>query len=595
MRERLEDFHIRRRTKRRIALGILGLLAFGALWIVVTGLIARSEASKLDDQLHVVKELVADGRIVDAEHAATGIPGLARRAHLLTTGPAWWTAAHVPYFGKPLKVMRGATVAGKQVGVDGVGALLHIASTLDPNNLRAHGDTIKIDPLIQAGPALASASRAMDHAEAVVDALPSSTWFGPVDKARASFSAQLHAVVGYIDAAANATRVMPGMLGSTHPLRYFVGLQNEAEMRGTGGLPGAFAIATVNNGTIKFEHFYSDGALLPQKTHQLIDTGLDFGKDFDRLYGSSAPTSLYVNTNLSPNFPYAAQVWAAMWQKVSGEHVDGAIALDPTALAYFLSVTGPVTLPSGLPVTAQDIVPLTEKDEYAIFSDNNQRKQFLVDVMKAASTKLTSGAGSASQLARTMVTLSNQQRLQIWSSNPEAEKVLAGTSYGGVVPPASRPLAAMVVNNIAGGKLDYYLGRSIEYHRVGCGSSRDVFVTMTLRNSAPAVGLPSYVTTRGDSLYLQGRTQPGDNRTLLDYYATNGAELLEATVNGQEAAVAVLHDLGHPVYRLDLELPRGTTTTVTLRLTEPPQSGAPVVWRQPGVSPLQVAAFNQAC
>jgi hypothetical protein len=282
-----------------------------------------------------------------------------------------------------------------------------------------------------------------------------------------------------------------------------------------------------------------------------------------------------------------------MWTTISGQRVDGAMAVDPTTLAAFLSVTGPVALPSGGVVNASNIVSLTEKDEYTLFSDNNARKDFLVSILKASSTKLTSGAGSATELARAITLMSNQNRLQVWSRDPAIEKVLAATSYGGAIPVSNRPFSGVILNNNAAGKLDYYLVRTLDYTRTGCGSTRDVVANITLTNKAPATGLPPYVLGRLDQ--HDSSVQPGDNRTLLDYYATDGAQLLSATLNGKQATVEVEHELGHTIFRMDLELPRGQTQTLTMHLQEPAGSGTPVIWQQPGVTPLVVHAFSQKC
>ena len=151
----------------------------------------------------------------------------------------------------------------------------------------------------------------------------------------------------------------------------------------------------------------------------------------------------------------------------------------------------------------------------------------------------------------------------------------------------------VVLNNIAAGKLDYYLSRSVRFQRIGCGPTRDVQVTVTLRNNAPSTALPSYVVGRLDQ--PDGPTQPGDNRTLMDYYATAGAQLLGVTIDGQQGTAAVLQERGHPVYRIDLELPRGVSREVTLHLREPAGSGPLQVWRQPGVTPVDVSGVDQAC
>jgi hypothetical protein len=448
--------------------------------------------------------------------------------------------------------------------------------------------------LVASAADLGSAAAVLDSALRELDSLPAATWAGPVDHARAGFGTQLRAIAGYVDAGNRAARVLPTMLGVDGPKRYFIGLQNEAELRGTGGLPGAFAIAVADRGTVTFTHFDSDAALLPPGAGHVIRTGLDFGAGYLAAYGASQPTETIVDSNASPHFPYAAQIWAQMWEKVSGEHVDGALAVDPTVLGYFLAATGPVTLPGAVVVSSDNVVSLTQRDEYAMFSDNQQRKDFLVEVLKAASTKLTSGAASARAITTSIVRASKEQRLLVWSSNVKIQVLLAQTSYAGAIPRTSQPFAALILNNAAAGKLDYYLVRTLTYHRTGCGGIRDVRVTITLANNAPASGLSPYVTDRLDK-EPPPDVKPGDNRTLLDYYATAGAQLQSVSLNGTPSTANVQNDLGHPIFRMDVELPRGTTQTIELHLSEPAGAGDPIVWRQPGVTPLAVSYLNQSC
>ena len=574
----------------------LGLLVVaGAVWIAVTALIARNQAGQLRADLQQIRALVSRGDLNGARAAAARLPAAADRLHRLTTGPAWWAAAHVPYLGDPLAELRGVTAALASVGDRAVPPLVEIAADLDPQRLRVSGDAVNLQPLIAARPQLAKAARVLDDAVARIDALPAHTWISQVDVRVADLGAQLRGVSGYVDAASRAADILPGMLGDRTPQRYFVGLQNEAEIRGTGGLPGAFAIAVADHGRVRFVQFASDQAILRAPrggTH--VATGLQFGAGYDHAYGSSEPTTSFLNSNVSPNFPYTGQIWARMWERVSGQHVDGAIALDPTVLSYLLQATGPVQVPQRMTVSAANVVSLTQRDEYTLFSDNNARKAFLVSVLKATGQRVTAGAGAATALARAIVRSTAQQRFQVWAADPHDEQVLEQTTYAAAIPVGDRPLSAAVLNNAAAGKLDYYLQRTLDYHRSGCGSRRDVRVTITLTNTAPAAGLPPYVTGRADR-HPGITVHPGDNRTLLDYYATTGAELQSVTVNDEPATAGVEQDLGHPIFRLDLELPRGSTTTVVLHLTEPAGSGDPLIWRQPGVTPLAVSAYSQKC
>lgn len=114
-----------------------------------------------------------------------------------------------------------------------------------------------------------------------------------------------------------------------------------------------------------------------------------------------------------------------------------------------------------------------------------------------------------------------------------------------------------------------------------------------LKNSAPASGLSDYVTHRSD--HHSYPVKPGDNRLEVSYYATHGASMRNVTVNGKVGTGSVGSDHGHPVYALDLELPRGTSRTIVLHLIEPAGTGSPVVLRQPLVRPLHVSLDDARC
>ena len=584
-----------RQHRKPIRLGLIGaglLIGLGLVWILITGMLARQQAQNLEDRLQLVRQLLTEGRLDEARQAAEPIPDIADRAHDLTTGPAWWLGSQLPILGDPLDVTRGTMAAGARVG-QAVPGLMQIVTALDPAHLRVSGDTLRLGPLERAVPGLEAASRTIDAGANDIAALPSSTWLGFVDRGRDRIDGDIALIRGYVDAATRVAQVLPTMLGKDRPQTYFIGLQNEAELRGTGGLPGAFAIARAYHGTLHFTHFYSDAELLPPGPDHLIPTGLDFGRGYDSAYGPSLPTSTFVDSNVSPHFPYAARIWQAMWEKRSGQHVDGVLALDPTVLSYFLSVTGPAGLPDGRTIDAGNVVTLTQRDEYTMFTDNIARKRFIVSVLKAASIKLTSGAGSGLGILHAASLAGNEQRLLAWSEDPRIERVLEASHFAGAIPQDRRPFSALVLNNASGGKLDFYLTRSVAYERTGCGAFRDVIVTIKLSNNAPPSGLPPYVVSRLDA--APPGAKPGDYRSLVDLYATPGAQLQSVQLNGEPSTASVENDLGHPMFRFDLELPRGEPQTLTVHLREPAGVGTPQIWQQPGVTPLQVQVYNQLC
>jgi len=171
--------HSRGGIWRWVVYGTGGLFVLAVIWLVATGLVARNDASTIRSRLSEVQRLVAAGDVHDAQKVAATIPALAHRAHKLTTGPAWFLASEVPYFGKPLQVVRGTAAATDVLGSQGVTALLSVIGDLDPAKLRVRGDTVNLAPIIEAAPKLKVVDVAIDNALHDLRKVPSARWFTP--------------------------------------------------------------------------------------------------------------------------------------------------------------------------------------------------------------------------------------------------------------------------------------------------------------------------------------------------------------------------------------------------------------------------------
>lgn len=316
----------------------------------------------------------------------------------------------------------------------------------------------------------------------------------------------------------------------------------------------------------------------------------------NQLFAGSGTTTLYGNTNLSPHFPYAAQTWIAMWDKHSGEQLDGAIALDPSALSYLLRVTGPAHLADGAVVSASNVVALTQSTVYARFprlTDQARRKAYLLAIARATSRRILDSTADSTGLLRAGARAAGERRILVYSADPKIQPDIAQTALSGEIPRTAKPYAGLAVVNDGGNKLDYYLDRSLTWSASGCGSTRKVTVTIRLHNGAPASGLSPYVTARSDHPGYPVR--PGDNRLEVSYYATAGAQMSSVQVAGKPSGAALGSDLGHPVFTLDVEVPRGMTPEIVFQLREPRGRSRPLVLRQPLVRPLHVTVEQDVC
>jgi hypothetical protein len=81
----------------------------------------------------------------------------------------------------------------------------------------------------------------------------------------------------------------------------------------------------------------------------------------------------------------------------------------------------------------------------------------------------------------------------------------------------------------------------------------------------------------------------------VSYFATQGTQMQSVTLAGRPGRGRIGAENGHPVYTIDVELPRGTSRTVVLHLIEPAGTSPPIVLRQPLVRPLHVTLNNAVC
>jgi Protein of unknown function (DUF4012) len=582
------------RRTRPLMWAAAGLLLAGSGWVLVTGLYARSELLAARHDLEALRNTVTappspvstSGDTTDrgagTEAAARSAAAHAARAHRLTTGPAWYVAAHLPRLGGPLETFRGTAKAVDRLTGEVLPAVVRTVGNLT-NGAGAGGGHLNLSELRRAAPALEQASRQVAAARTEARRLPRRTWLPPVDRVRDQLLSRLDRMAPALEDAATGARLLPPMLGADGPRRYFVVFQNPAESRGTGGMPGAHATLTADRGKFALAQFGHDTEMLD------VSPKVDLGAEFTTMYGHNKVVDTWPNSNMSPHFPYAARIWSATWLGKSRERVDGVLSLDPGALARLLAASGPTRTTDGTVVAADNVVDLSERTNYTTFPDPHKRKAFLLEVARAAAGRLLTAAEDPQRRPALLLglheVLSNGQ-MTAWSTHRNEQRELESRPVGGSLPQSPEPYAGLVVNNAAGTKLDYYLDRTLDWYPGRCtATGREVTVKAVLANRAPSSGLPTYVTDRLDKPPYA--TRAGDNRLLVSYYATAGAKLIKATVDRQPALMTPGVERGHPVYTLDVEVPAGSSRTVRLHLLEPSADHAPTVLHQRLARPLR--------
>lgn len=571
------------RLKQRSWLFLVGVAAVAlpagaALW--------NHERALVETANLAVENGIQAARRGDAATARTELRAASEAFTVLQSDfNAWWTtpARLIPGVAQHLVAARALAAAGADLSTTAI----TIASKVDPSTVRITDGRVDLAALSQLDAPLAEAIESLGRARKATLAERSIWLLPPVGNAIDDFQERTGRTLIDAQRARDAVRVAPELLGGNGPRRYFLALETNAEMRGTGGLVGNYGVVTADDGQIELSRFGRIEELNPPEGGQrrLRVTG---PADYLARYRDSFTLDQHwQNVTASPDFPSVGQVIAGLAPQSGLGEVDGAIAIDPFGLAALLRVTGPVSVPDWPePITADNAAEILLYRQYVEFGDraNTERVEFLASTSAAVFERLTSGSlSSVAAMVDALGPAVGQKRLQLFSTNTDAQAVLVRAGVAGAVQPVVSDYLGVVTQDATPSKLDWFLRRSIDYEASVDPSTRRVeaVATITLRNNAPSTGLPRLA--YGSSHYGLGLAE---SRTYFSIYSP--LILDSGTVEGQIITMESATELGRFVYSGFVTIPPGQQRTVVVKLSGflPPTGDYElIVGRQPAVAP----------
>jgi len=571
-------------------LAVVLLVLACAGWLAWQATRAKADLRSAQSDLQSVKQALLAGDQHGAAKALARAGTAAAAAHHETSGPLWAVAKHLPVAGGAVRSAAGLADAADRLVRGPLSTLVRTASEVDPKTIWDPKQGVAVERLSRAAPGLSRAAHQLTGLQSAVMKLPAHTAFDSVDRARQTLQKELTDLAGTVTKTARIARVAPTLLGAHHAKTYLLVFQNPDEARGTGGLIGAYGILRARHGKLRVVHLGSNTDLQPFDAPVI-----DLGDEFRQRYNGFGATRIWEQANASPHFPYAARIWLAMWQQQTGQRLDGVIATDPVAMADLLTATGPATLPDGQQITSANAVRATLHDAYRDYHTNAAQNAYFQRVAHAVVHQVFAGHADPATLVTRLDQAAGEHRLLVYSTDARVETELSDTALGGVLPNRPGPFAELVVDNIAGSKLDYYLDRSLTYDARGaCGQGqRHTEVAVRLTNTAPEHGLPHYVTIRADQ--PTGHLRKGTEKLLVSVYLARGASMDKVSIDGAQGVAGVSRERGHTVVSLPLSFAPGQTHTITIDVTEPASGRQPVVPVQPLVRPQHTTVHVPPC
>ena len=548
--------HLLRRLGAAALLLLLVLLAWTA-WALLASrddvATARAAArtpdksASADDTAQRLARARAALERVDGRLGAPG-PAVVARLPLLGRTP---TAARVS-----TKAALAAVLAGQRVlSQTTEGPSLVNGGRVDPARLGALARTLRDAAKDTAGPVRE------------LQALHTGLVLGRVGSGVEDARERLGDVPQRLASAADALDALSAITGARQPRRLLIALENNAELRGSGGIVTVFAEAKATGGRLQLGRFRDvDDVAASAKTARRVPSP----PDYHRLWGPYlADSTLWKNVNMSPDLATSSAVLAGVARATLGTAPDAIVWLDVRTLADVIGATSPARLPDGTVLTKGSTVRALLSGAYSKAVDTTAgqaaRRARLRAAADVVAGRILHGSPDAARLSMALSDAARGRHLAVWSAHPAEQRALAKAGLAGDVR-ADRDgpggdIASVVVQNFGGGdrngnKLDYYARRLVSVKvRVGKDVA-DVEQEISLRNTAPPRGLP---------VYVAGRMTPGTSNNFLTVAVPAKAALQSFTRGGTAVHTEVLPEGDHRVVTDAVSLAPGTTATWRLR------------------------------
>lgn len=575
------------------ALGVMAVLLAGcAGWVAVDALAARGELAAAAQDVDRLRDEVETGQGAQSGATVASLQERAAAARDATTGVQWSVVGALPWVGRNLRAVQTVSAVVDDLATNALPELVAAAAVIDPAAVAPADGQFDVEPLRAAAPGVVAADASVRAASDRLGRIPVEGLVDTVAGPVVELQQQVGAVAMTTATAARAVQLLPAMLGADGPRQYLVLVQNSAEQRATGGVPGSVLLLRAQDGRVQIVDQRAGNAIA-----DFTGPVLELTPEERALFGDNLGQTM-LDVTFTPDFPRTAQLASALWSRVVGPtQIDGVLSVDAGTLALVLQALGPITLDDGSQLTADNAQQRLLNQVYLDTPDPLAQDAFFGATAQSVFDATMSGDADPAPVVGALAEAARQGRLLVWSADPAQRKLLSGTVLSGelVGHRDDAPVVGVYLEDAGGAKIGYYLEPTVELTQTGCrpDGSQTLTLDLTLRSTAPAdaATLPAYLL--GAPL---GILPPGEIWTNVLVYAPTGGWVADhESSDGVAGLVSHVHD-GLSVAGRTVILRPGESVTVTMELvTGPGLAGAPVLRRTPTALGSESVVRGRAC
>lgn len=258
-------------------------------------------------------------------------------------------------------------------------------------------------------------------------------------------------------------KIAPQALGFKKPMTYLVLMQNNYEIRATGGYIGSFAIVTMERGKIKKMNLFNTN---------------EFDKKSAVKVAPPSPLKEFLHvqnwqlrdSNWSPDFPVSAKQAMQFYNLQSNDKVnfDGVIAVNTNVLPTLLGYIGSVKI-EGTEFKAENAALALEYEVEQGFYERglnyDQRKKILFEFIKKTAAEIEGlSTREKIQLTSRLKKHLNNKDILVYFEDETMEEAVKVAGWGGDLRKPSSDYLMIVDSNLGALKSDLYVSRDLEYY-----------------------------------------------------------------------------------------------------------------------------------
>ena len=280
--------------------------------------------------------------------------------------------------------------------------------------------------------------------------------------------------------------IFPGILGVDTPTkRYMIIMQNDKEIRPTGGFMTNFATFKMANGVLENQDFSSADMYSIDLVLDDIDATYDF-PDPPAPYGNYLKVERWYarDMNYSPDLPTSMDQLLVFYNMAGRirpwqiKPVDAIVTIDTRVIEELLGVTGPVTV-NGITYNQDNVVLELERMASLALREQANRKGVLGSLMNSMLKNVFESTDKDMwpKMIDKGVDLALRKHIQAYLFDPQAQALVEKYGLGGrIIENVAGDYSMVVSTNLGGDKTNWFVNKKIT--QLGVSESKDFGLVM---------------------------------------------------------------------------------------------------------------------